>query len=337
MNTSTRVAIFILSACVAEASARAVEVTTKGDFDEDAELDLSNATHGNETHHANGTAKAHHEGGNETHHANGTARHHHTIALDASPNNEDLMHVPYYWMKEKAKWGDQFKDGENYEAWSWRMCPDPDPNQKERHRCDQAFYVQVTFHVLEHGKACGFGMRWKGKSHTPETCARECYASYGCERFSVDALGGCKISIGEEHVLQRSPKKDMQCEPADVTGSEPDSKLYQLVFYHAAHVGVYCEANYELYVHAKTTAQCAHACKNRATCRSFSSGYTVVDGSNWYGCRLGNCSQNTGQARTRCDGQNAKCSMSDPMVSQKQSNSGFIYELNTAISIPEPN
>lgn len=251
-------------------------------------------------------------------------------------DHSEFHHVPDYFVDEskmKATWGKAKEDGLGNKAWMWRQCPtDIDRLSK----CTESD-VGLHFITLKHGSYCRSGWQFKGMSKTTMECARECYAAFGCLRFSVDHEGECRISVGVvDSPLQKEPLADLQCEHA-TSHDEVDVKLYQLVFYHATHAGAHCSHFYKLVEGINTTAQCAHACKNHETCRSFSVGSGRVDGGCVYGCRISDCHANTeGSTGSACRSQNSKCELEDVDKTRKQWGSCYHYELDKPKSIPAP-
>jgi len=125
-----------------------------------------------------------------------------------------------------------------------------------------------------------------------EECAKKCYETYGCTRFSAGGCSlGCRISVpGKNNGHGRPVPPDGQCPTSD-NGVAGDCIVYQLSFFHATQSPASCSNNYQFYEHADTKAECAHACKNTPGCMSFTAEPNCI-----YGCRIskgGKCSVKT--------------------------------------------
>jgi len=250
------------------------------------------------------------------------------------PHDHTLFHnVPDWWLTTAATWGNEQADGLTNKAWMWRQCP----TDTERLSTCVESDIGINYYTISHGKHCFSGWLFKGLSKTPLECARECYSTFGCETFSLNSYGECRVSVGIDHSpLQKEPAADMQCEVAEGPG-DADVMLYHLAFYHATHAGAYCKNFYKLVEGINTTAQCAHACKNTDTCRSFSVGSGRVDGGCVYGCRISDCHENTeGSVGSGCRSQNSQCELRDPVETRDLAGSCYHYELDDPKSIPAP-
>lgn len=250
------------------------------------------------------------------------------------PHDHTMFHhVPDYFLTNQATWGNARDDGLSNKPWMWRQCP---TDIERVSKCVESD-IGLSYTTIKHGGYCRSGWQFKGLSKTTMECARECYASFGCLRFSVNSHGECRISVATgDSVLQKVPLADLQCEEAASAG-DIDVKLYQIAFYHATHAGAHCNHFFKLIEGINTTAQCAHACKNHETCRSFSVGSGRVDGGCVYGCRISDCHANTeGSTGAACRSQNSKCELADVAVTRDQWGSCYHYELDSPKSIPAP-
>jgi len=158
---------------------------------------------------------------------------------------------------------------------------------------------KFTFTDMGHAEACEEHYEYKGQL-SPEDCAKECYNTYGCLRFSAGSCSsGCRISLAGANVGSSKEPADGQC----VMGSgKTGCMAYSIAFYHEEAAGATCKYFYEEKKEANTVAKCAHECKNNAPCKKFSAGPNCAGG-----CRISKCGSKTHASKAKGFGSKAQC------------------------------
>jgi len=158
---------------------------------------------------------------------------------------------------------------------------------------------KFTFTDMGHAEACEEHYEYKGQL-SPEDCAKECYNTYGCLRFSAGSCSsGCRISLAGANVGSSKEPADGQC----VMGSgKTGCMAYSIAFYHEEAAGATCKYFYEEKKEANTVAKCAHECKNNAPCKKFSAGPKCGGG-----CRISKCGSKTHASKAKGFGSKAQC------------------------------
>jgi len=238
-------------------------------------------------------------------------------------------------------WGETFEDGYPHEAWQLRLC-NPSYDGKEITSCDNDM-IGLDYRLVHHNKFCSLGAEYIGRGYTTEQCAQQCYGHFGCKLFSVSCKGDCWVSSGVTGEFWPSSKeewntrRDVQCEEEGTQQQDAsDKKIYEIAFYHAAEVGVYCKSTFLHITGVNTTAQCAHACKNNEDCRGFVSGAVTVDGGCVHGCQISVKNNNcvTGGSCTNDKSHGEECELYDPQDPEIKDQAGtcIYWRLNLANS-----
>lgn len=178
--------------------------------------------------------------------------------------------------------------------------------------------AEEFFSIKVEKAACGglkIGHWGLTKVKTPEQCARKCYETYGCRRFSFGKaswLSGCRLSVGYTGVARGWVKggskdiviKDGQC---PVWCWENKDNLYELSLYSRVQSNARCENHFEEERAAVTVADCAHECKKDPDCVQFSAGSACGSAS---GLAQGAAKRPRGRVSTR-KGSVSTCKPSD--------------------------
>jgi len=170
-----------------------------------------------------------------------------------------------------------------------QLHPDSSNEHKTHVMRSDLTYVYKELEAEMQPSACESHFEYKGLLSNDQ-CAAECHKQFGCTKFSAGGCTlGCRISVPGKLTNNHDNKDanpDGQCYFSDpmVSSNAGGCIAFKLIFFRYEAAG-YCKDeanNFERVSHATNKAECAHACKNLAGCKSFSS----PDGLCMKGCRI---------------------------------------------------
>lgn len=142
---------------------------------------------------------------------------------------------------------------------------------------------------------CEHHYQLKTSASSVDDCAKACYNTFGCTRFSAgeNCAMGCRISSPGRNAPVGDPvPEDGQCQTT-AEGDGGQCVTYKLAFFHAIDQPGACGNHFQKVTDAENKADCAHACKNTPGCTKF----TAEPNCNG-GCRISKCDENPGAVAT---------------------------------------